>query len=224
MSSSEQPVATTSVARWVKRVVAGVLAVVMVALVWSIWDHEAVVAWVREARPLPFFVAMALLPCIGVPFTPLFLLAGATFGNSVGLLGSVVALAANLTISYRIAQGRLRPHLARWLRRFDYEIPNYQAGGRDAIRFTLLTKLTPGIPGVVKTYGLGIAGVPFTLYFVSGMVVTGAYAVALVVAGDSLLDHDLGRASGVVALVVVIALGLWWWKRRHPAPAVGQPA
>lgn len=225
MSSSEQPVATTSASRWGKRAVAVVVAVAMVALVWSIWDREAVLAWVREARPLPFFVAMALLPCIGVPFTPLFLLAGATFGNYVGLLGSAFALAANLIISYRIAQGRLRPHLARWLRRFDYEIPSYQAGGRDAIRFTLLTKLAPGIPGVVKTYGLGIAGVPFTLYFAAGMVVTGAYAVALVIAGDSLLEHDLGRVSVAVALVVVVALGIWWWRRRHapPASTVSQP-
>lgn len=226
MSGSEQPAAATSVARWVKRGVAVVLVAAMIALVWSIWDREALLAWVREARPLPFFVAMALLPSIGVPFTPLFVLAGATFGNAVGVIGSLLALAANLTLSYRIAQGRLRPHLARWLQRFDYEIPSYQAGGADALRFTLVTKLAPGIPGAVKTYGLGIAGVPFTLYFASGMVVTGAYAVALVIAGDSLLDHDLGRASVVVAVVVVLALGLWWWKRRHahPAPAVSQPA
>jgi len=223
MSSSEKPVVTTS-ARWVKRVVAVVVAVGVSALVWSIWDREAFLAWVSEAHPVPFFVAMALLPCIGVPFTPLFLLAGATFGNSVGLLGSALALAVSLALSYRIARGRLRPHLARWLRRFDYEIPSYHAGGRDAIRFTLLTKLTPGVPGVVKTYGLGIAGVPFSLYFASGMVVTGAYAVVLVIAGDSLFDHDLGRASGVVALAVVVALGAWWWKRRHAQPTPAHAA
>ena len=52
------------------------------------------------------------VPAIGVPMTPLLLLAGATFGPGIGLLGSLLALALNLTLCYWIAN-LMRPGLRR---------------------------------------------------------------------------------------------------------------
>ena len=60
-----------------------------------------------------------------------------------------------------------------------------------------------------------IAGVPFALYFVTSIVFTGTYAVALVVLGDSLLEHDLVRTGAVGGAVVAFAGGIGVWARRR---------
>ena len=98
---------------WLKRIL-GVLGVATLALVaWWVWDRDAMMAWKEEAGPVAFFGAMAVLPAIGIPVTPLFVLAGATFGVGPGLLGSGVALGLNLALCYAIARSALRPGSSR---------------------------------------------------------------------------------------------------------------
>jgi uncharacterized membrane protein YdjX (TVP38/TMEM64 family) len=204
--------------RWVRRVLA-LLAVIGVALlVWAIWDHEAWIAWMQRARPLPFFAVMALLPALGVPTTPLFVLAGATFGTWIGVAGSLVALGANLALCYGLARG-LRVWMRALLRRFRYELPNLRERGGRAARFTIAVKLAPGVPSFVKHYGLGVAGVPFLVYFGLSMLITGTYAVLLVVLGRSLLAHRIGPTVWVVVAAIVLAALVWWWRRRSRARA-----
>jgi uncharacterized membrane protein YdjX (TVP38/TMEM64 family) len=166
---------------------------------------------------LPFFGGMALAPMFGMPITPLFVVAGATFGRRLGLIGSAAALAANLALCYWIARSRLRPWLVRLMRRFDYELPDFRGTYRGAWRFTFMVKLAPGVPQFVKNYGLGVAGVPFALYFAASMLVTGAYGAALILLGESLFQHDRTRALAVGGAVVILALAIWWWRRRKHA-------
>ena len=198
----------------------GALALAAVAFVaWSAWDRDAIMAWKEEAGALPFFGAMAVLPAVGMPITPFFVLAGATFGVGPGLLGSGVALGLNLTLCYAIARSGLRPKLGSLLRRFEYELPDFKETEKSALRFTLLVKLTPGAPAVAKNYLLGLTGVPFPLYFAASMLITGAYAVLFVVVGVSLFDHATHRLLvAAVVVAVALALGLWWWRRRRDPP------
>jgi uncharacterized membrane protein YdjX (TVP38/TMEM64 family) len=198
----------------VKRVLAVAASIALALLLWSIWDHEAFLSWMQRARPLPFFSAMAILPAFGIPTTPLCLLAGATFGVRLGLLGSAGALAANLALCYWIARW-MRPRLASLLRRFDYELPDIAKSDRSPVRFTLAVKLAPGVPSFVKTYGLGVAGVPFLAYFVVSLLITGIYAASLIVLGESLFAHNLSRTLLTVAVGVALALGMWLWRRRR---------
>lgn len=200
---------------WLKRIV-GVLGLATVALVaWWVWDREAMMGWKEEAGPVAFFGAMAVLPAIGIPVTPLFVLAGATFGVGPGLLGSGVALGLNLALCYAIARSALRPWLESLLGRFEYELPDFENREGGALRFTLLVKFAPGPPAVAKNYLLGLTGVPFPLYFIASMLITGAYAVLCVVVGGSLFEHDMRRVLivGGVAVVLGGAVG-WWWRKR----------
>jgi uncharacterized membrane protein YdjX (TVP38/TMEM64 family) len=209
---------------WLKRGVAVAAVAGLAALLWVVWDHEAVMAWIGQAGPLPFFAAMGLLPVLGAPLAPFFIVAGATFGVAVGLVGSVLALLLNLAACYRLARSRFRPHLEKLLRRFDFEIPDFDEPGKSAFRFTLLVKLAPGIPVFIKNYGLGAAGVPFGIYLGIGMLISGAYGLLLVVLGESLMEHDVDGILAVAAVVVVLAVGLWWWRRRQERDPTAAPA
>lgn len=193
----------------------------LVILAWSIWDSATLASWQHDAAPLPFFAAMAVLPMLGLPITPFFVLAGATFGTRLGLVGSGLALGLNLAVSYWLAHTAIRPWLESLLRRLGYELPDYEKNKKGAVRFTFSVKLAPGIPAFVKNYGLGASGVPFPLYFGASMLTTGLYAAVLILLGESLFEHDLNRTVVAGAVIVVAALGLWWWRRsaRSRVPA-----
>ena len=200
---------------WLKGMLAVAGAGGVALIVWWAWDRDLMARWRETASPLPFFVGMAIAPAFGVPLTPLFVLAGATFGRRIGLIGSGLALAANLILCYWIARSGLRRWLARLMRRFDYQLPDFEKDSKRAWRFTLMVKATPAIPQFVKNYGIAVAGVPFWLYFTSSMLISGAYGVALIVLGESLFRHEGARSLVIAAAVVVPALGVWWLIRRR---------
>ena len=210
--SSKHPSRSTP-ATWARRALGAVTLLVLAVLIWNAWDHQAFITWREEAGVVPFFLAMALLPALGVPITPFFIVAGATFGTFVGLIGSAIALSANLLLCYWIARSGLRPWLTRLLARTRYDIPDFE-GGQGALRFTLLVKLAPGVPIFIKHYLLGMAGVPFWIYFAVSGAITGLYAGAFVVLGDSLLEHDLSTSAMALAVLVAVALAIYLWRRR----------
>jgi uncharacterized membrane protein YdjX (TVP38/TMEM64 family) len=212
---------------WMRRALTVVALAGLALLAWAVWDSDVLMTWMREARPLPYFAVMSLLTSAGAPVTPFFIIAGATFGVGVGLIGSVLALGVSLAVSYWLARGRLRPRLVSALRRFGRELPDFGEAGKNAFRFTLTVKFAPGVPAILKNYILATAGVPFALYFGMSILITGAYGAALIVLGESLLEHDLGRALPSAVGVAVAALGLWWWLRRRARDgrrAVPRPA
>jgi uncharacterized membrane protein YdjX (TVP38/TMEM64 family) len=220
---STQKRSPTSYARWVRLALAAVALAGILYLVWSAYDHQAVMAWLRGLRPLPFFAAMALVPALGMPTTPLYVFAGASFGPVLGLIGSCVALAVNLVLCYWIAR-RLRPQLAWLLRRFRTELPDFAERDRGVVRFTLGVKLAPGVPTFVKNYALGFVGVPFKPYFAVSMLFTAVYAAAFVMMGDSLVEHELGRTTLVaVALLAAVALAIAWRRRKQRSTRPAQP-
>lgn len=205
----------STLATWARRVLGAVTLLILAVLIWNAWDHQAFIAWREEAGVVPFFLAMAMLPALGVPITPFFIVAGATFGTLVGLAGSAVALCGNLLLCYWIARSGLRPWLARLLERTRYDIPDFEEG-TGALRFALLVKLAPGVPLFIKHYLPGMASVPFWIYFTVSGTITGFYAVAFVALGESLLEHDLGNGALALAGLAAVALAIYLW-RRHMA-------
>lgn len=198
--------------RW-WRVAAVLLAAGVLLWGWQRWDAEAFQAWLQKAGPVPFFLALAVLPAAGVPTTPFYILAGATFGVTAGLAGSAASLAVNLLLCHWIVHSGMRRWLQRWLERSGRTLPVLQEG--KAVKFTLLVKLAPGVPAFAKTYLLVLAGVPFRIYFWLSFAVTMAYAATFVVLGESVWERDfrqLGWAAGTLA-----ALGLLVWAARRLA-------
>jgi uncharacterized membrane protein YdjX (TVP38/TMEM64 family) len=207
---------------------AGQVAVALLVLgllwwLWRAWDHQALVYRLRHAPPLPFFLAMALLPAVGMPISPLFILAGASFGTALGALGSALALAANLSVCYGLARLLRRP-VQRLQKRFGGELPQLARARQSPLRFTAAVRLTPAVPQALKSYGLGAAGVPFGPFLAASMAVTGTYAVLLIVLGESMLEHNLTRTLLVVAGLVVVAVAFALWRRRRSREPAGPPA
>ena len=204
--------------RWMKRALTVAALVGLALLLWSVWDREALSSWMSQARPLPYFAMAALLTAIGVPITPIFIVAGATFGVRIGLVGSLLALAASLAVTYWLAY-LFRPWVESLLRRFDRELPDFGRARKSALRFTVMVKLAPGIPSFLKSWALAVAGVPFPLYLGVSLLITGAYAAALVVLGESLLEHDVRRTVALAApFALLVALGLWLRRRSRERP------
>lgn len=202
-----------SASRWLKPVAAVIIALVAAYILWSAWDHRAVMDWIYGLRPVPYFLVMALLPAVGFPLTPFFMFAGAAFGIAVGLTGSLIALAINLVVCFAIAR-RMRGPIQSLLRRFKYELPDFGERQQGSLRFAFAVKAAPGVPGFVKHYGLGLAGVPFPQYFVVALLMSGMYAAASVVIGDSLFDHASGRTIATIAVLAVALAAVVWLRRR----------
>jgi uncharacterized membrane protein YdjX (TVP38/TMEM64 family) len=199
--------------RWVKPTLIIVVAAGAAWLAVAVWDHEALVEWLRRASPLWFFTLMAALPLLGVPLLPLLVLAGASFGAGRGALGSLAALAANLVASWGIAHA-LRPAISAVAKRLGYALP-VASSAQNPIRRVLVVKLTPAVPAFVKNYALAMSGVGFVPYFGLSMLVSGAYAVAVVALGGSLFDHDANTLAPVAIAIAAVGVAVWRWRRRQ---------
>jgi uncharacterized membrane protein YdjX (TVP38/TMEM64 family) len=156
---------------------------------------------------------MAILPALGLPLTPFYIVAGATFGVPIGLLGSMIALAVNLTLSYFIARSIPQAWLEGVLSRFGTKLPAFDERS-GAIRFSVLVKLTPGVPMLLKNYLLGLSGVPFNVYLATSLVTALLYAVPLMFLGNSLFDHDWSRSTVAIVVGLAAGAGVWLWRRR----------
>lgn len=204
------------VAVWARRAGIAALVVGLGYVMIAIWDRDALVRWMSEASPVPFFVAMAVLPAIGVPLSPFMMVAGATFGIWVGLIISIAAIALNLCIGYAIAHSKLRPRIESLFERFGYKVPDFTAGGRSAWRFAAAIKLTPVLPASAKMYVLAVTAVPFPIYFGVSLAISSAFAVAWTVLGDSLLAHDLNHTTmAAIAIAVLAVAAVMWWRKRR---------
>jgi uncharacterized membrane protein YdjX (TVP38/TMEM64 family) len=174
---------------------------------YNFWD------WTSDVDPWVFFVLLAVLPAVGFPTSPFYLLAGATFGTGVALVGSGLSMALYLVLSWWIAHTGMRPWIESRLARTSFKMPKLTSPAQ-AIRFALLVKIAPGVPATLKTYLLCLSGITFPVYFWVSFIVSLIYAAIFILLGESVLEHDFGRL-GWVLLAFVLVGGLIWWTRRR---------
>lgn len=200
---------------------AAVLAARGVDLKGAVWRGLELL---REAGPLAYFTAMALLPAIGVPGTAFTLTAVPAFGPQLGA-GSVVflalaALTVNIALTHMLASRWLRPPLAWLVGRLGYRLP--PVASADVTDLIVLLRVTPGIPFPVQNYLLGLAGVPFWRNLVISCLIQWPINVAIMLFSDALL-HGKGRIAflalmGLLALMTATHLVRRHYGRKAPAP------
>lgn len=154
---------------------------------------------------VPFVAGLAVLPAVGVPVMPFYLLAGKIMGGNVpAIIGCVVGISLNIALSYVLGRWLLHPIAERFLAWLGYRIPVVRPEDRWAI--ALLLRITPGPPFFVQSYLLALAGMPFGIYMTVSVAVSSTYVVGFVVLGESLMQ---GRTGGIVlgvAMVIAVAL------------------
>lgn len=196
----------------------GVVLLVVLMGVYLAMDEAVLEAWLARLRgygPLPFFLALGCLTAIGFPTTPFFLLAGSTFGAVTGVIGSGLATGLNLVLAYGIARYGLRQWLERGLDRAGYRVPRLPA--RHQFRTCLLVRLTPGPPSFLKSYLLALASVRFGLFLSVSWPTGAAYAVGVILLGDSMVDRDPVQAVAALGLIGLVGGGFYLLRRRLAA-------
>ncbi|MCC5845898.1 MAG: hypothetical protein JJU05_16750 [Verrucomicrobia bacterium] len=182
-------------------------------LIYAGWrvDPEKIREWQQDAPVVPFFIALTFLPLIGVPTTPFFMVSGAAYGILVSLLGTAVALAVNLIISFGIARGGLSPLLQRLIAKTGHTLPDLE--DKREIHFTFMVRMIPAMPNFVKNYLLCLAGISFPVYFGLSMIISMVYAAPFIILGESILEKDTSDLVIAVALLVALS-GLTHWVRK----------
>lgn len=173
---------------------------------------------IRGAGPVAFFVAMALLPAVGVPASVFTLTAGPVFGPKLGMpvvvVLSVAAMMFNIVMTYFLARRAMRPVLEKLIQRLGYKLPDVPR--EDMMDLTIVVRVTPGSPFPVQNYLLGLARVPFGMYVAVAFVVQAIYTPAFVLFGDALL-HGKGKMVMIAGSLLVVAVVATQWVRKRVA-------
>ncbi|MFT5188213.1 MAG: putative membrane protein YdjX (TVP38/TMEM64 family) [Verrucomicrobiales bacterium] len=200
-SSSPSRLLRLDTRRLVRSGSALVLAVLAGALLWDILELWNVFDRERQVSYVPFFIGLALLPLVGVPTTPLFIIAGIAFTPVAAIAGCALSIAANLAISYWLANRWLRRPIRRQMRKWNIKWPEHDP--TQALHFLFLVRLTPGVPTFVKNYATALSEISFITYLSVSWLITFAYAIGFVIMGDSLVNHSTKEAFiGIFILVV----------------------
>lgn len=176
----------------------------------------------REAGPVAFFAAMAVLPAVGFPLMPFTLIAGPVFGPQIGvgptIACAIAAVAANVALSYGLAAGAMRPwvlRLAGWL---GYRLPAAPAGA--AWQVVTVVRLAPGLPFWMQSYLLGVIRAPFVAYMTLSTLIPAGYIAATIAGGDALARGRGRTALLAFAVLGFIAAALHLLRKRRVARAV----
>ncbi len=169
--------------------------------VWSEFLHV-----VGGTNPVLLFLAIAFLPLIGFPASPLLVAIGIRLGTATGMLFVGAAYLINFTAGYWLARRWFRAPLGRWLERRGQRLPEVAAG--DETQFILLVRITPGPPLFMQTYTLGFARVHFGRYLLYSMLVQMGYTFAFLSFGQSLNSKAIWHTMLAVGLLVGVALAV----------------
>ncbi len=196
---------------------------------FAAWGRDGL-AWLRE-RPLWLLLAIAILPGLPVPAAPLLILAGAVLTPRFGVVPAVLmawgALACNMTWTYWVAAGPGRRQVDRLLRLLDVRLPVLSTS--NALRLSLLFRVTPAIPLFVQNLALGFMRVPFRIYLPVSVLAQLMYVTGFVVFGESLQSGSARLALTALGLVVIAGVVAGYVRERLGRRAdladvsVGQP-
>lgn len=165
---------------------------------------ESIVEALRGSPPWMYLLALSFLPLIGVPLSALWLITGAAFGPRNGFLLIMGGMVVNFALAYLIANRWLRGPLTRLFEKRGIKIP--EAKPAEFVKLTIAIRIFPGLPNVMQSYLLGLANVPFRIYYPLSFPPQIAIAVGFVMFGNSLANMEGGGL--IMAALIIVAAGL----------------
>lgn len=195
-------------------VLSGLFTAICLFLFWQSYPHpedwkqlfNTSIDYLRT-HPWALLAALATLPGIGFPISPLLVLVGIALAPRYGLamtcaLG-ILAQSCCTTWTYLLASGPLRVVLRRVLSR-GRELPQFDE--RNALRLGLILRITPGIPYALQNIVLGIVGMRFKPYLIVSIPITALWTIGFIVTGGALFEGRAGLAIGGLLLLIVLVL------------------
>jgi uncharacterized membrane protein YdjX (TVP38/TMEM64 family) len=206
-------------------VVLTLVAAIVALLVFTRFDWAALMDAINGLQAAPLIAAMALLPLIGFPILPVYLIAGVRFGPWGGGIVVTFATAAHLIGTYVIARTVLRRPLLRVLAKWHTHLPEIPPDEEAAL--AVIAALVPGLPYVVRNYILALAGLRLRVYFWICVPIYVARSYVSILLGDLGTDPDRSRLfilGGVEMAKAAICAAVIWWLREHHRRVHGHAA
>lgn len=195
--------------------VPGILAALTLLALWQ--SHPDPQYWVSllqagrafiELHPWALVLAVAILPGLGFPISPLLILFGIIIGPRYGLpmacLLGVTAQGLCTLWTYGLASGPLRGLLNRYVLQ-KKQLP--QLTDRNALRLGLVMRITPGLPYALQNVILGVMGLKLKPYLLVSLPITSLYTIGFIVTGGALFHGNMGLIlAGILLLIALILL------------------
>lgn len=161
-----------------------------------------------EANPWALLAAVATLPGLGFPMSPLLVLFGVVLAPRYGLFLACLLGVLSQTVctiwTYLLASGPLREILTKFVSR-KRELP--QLNHPNALRLGLVMRITPGIPYALQNIVLGLLGMRLRPYLAVSLPINGLWTVGFIITGGALFEGRTGLAiSGGLFLIVLVLL------------------
>lgn len=179
--------------------------------------------WIDEIQTWPavlFFLMVALLPMVGFPISPLFIIAGIRFGVVWAIPFSLTALAVNLILAYWVSTKVLHNFIQKIANHWNYDLP--KVSQKNATKWVFVIRLC-GAPLAVQNYLLGLSCVPIWPYLWVSMATQIPIVIGVIIFGDSFFSGSMGKALIGLGLLVVAFIAFSYFRKRYaqsnPGPA-----
>lgn len=159
-----------------------------------------------------FFLMVAILPLVGFPITPLFIIAAIRFGVGWAIPFCLAALAANLTLAHWISTRWLHNFIQGIARRWNYHLP--KVGHENAAKWVFVIRIC-GAPLAVQNYVLGLSYVPFWPYIWVSLATQAPVVIGVIVFGESFFTGNFGKALLGLALLVLVLIAVSYFRKRY---------
>jgi len=159
------------------------------------------------SHPWALVLALAILPGLGFPISPIIILIGIVLGPIFGLPTTcgiaIIAQTICTTWTYLLAAGPLRLWLTRYILR-NRELPKLKDG--NALRLALIMRITPGIPYVLQNLVLGVSRINFKTYLLVSIPITAIWTIGFILTGGAIFEGRAGLAITGVLLIIILIL------------------
>lgn len=227
MSLTDSPAPRNYGPRWALLLLAGIAGGVFVFFFLRSYPHPE--DWrhlfeegvqMLQAYPWALLLALAILPGIGFPISPLYILIGISLGPRYGMpaacLLGITAQSLCTLWTYLLASGPLRQVLSDFVSK-RRSLPTLTEA--NMWRLGLILRITPGIPYVLQNLILGVVGMRVGPYLVVSLPISAAWAVGFIVTGGAIFEGRSGLAISGILLLIALVLATRFFLRRKVSHA-----